>query len=137
MVTRFDASTPPQRGVDRIPDSLGAAPTAPRWRRESIREMQAFAGPKKPKAGHARRPGGVHPTTLALWQARLERVSATMNTSSSTALAFVALDPVAQTPPATPAPFEVAIGNRTIRVWPHRDVPELLRPVRALGQTAV
>jgi hypothetical protein len=35
-----------QRGLDRIPDSVGAAPTAPQLRRKSIREVQAFAGPK-------------------------------------------------------------------------------------------
>jgi hypothetical protein len=78
---------------------------------------------------------GVHPGTLALWRARLEKVPATTKkTSSSTALAFVALDPVARTPPATSVPFELAIGSRTIRVWPHFDVSELLRLVRALEE---
>ena len=36
----------PQRGHDRIPDSVGAAPTAPRLRRKSVHEIQVFAGPK-------------------------------------------------------------------------------------------
>jgi hypothetical protein len=77
---------------------------------------------------------GVHPGTLALWRARLEKVPTTTKTSSLTALAFLALDPVARTPPATPVPFELAIGSRTIRVWPHFDVSELLRLVRALEE---
>lgn len=71
---------------------------------------------------------GVHPGTLALWRARLEDAPAP---PASTALAFVALDPVARQA-STPVPFEVSVGGRTVRVWPHFDAAELTRLVRVL-----
>jgi hypothetical protein len=76
---------------------------------------------------------GVHPGTLALWRARLDDVA---TPPSSTALAFVALDPVARQA-ATPVPFEVGVrGDRTVRVWPHFDAAELARLVRVLEDLA-
>jgi hypothetical protein len=76
---------------------------------------------------------GVHPGTLALWRARLDDIA---TPPSSTALAFVALDPVVRQA-STPVPFEVCIGGgRTVRVWPHFDAAELTRLVRVLEELA-
>jgi len=74
----------------------------------------------------------VHPGTLALWRARLEDAP---TPPASTALAFVALDPVARQA-STPVPFEVSVGGRTVRVWPHFDAAELTRLVRVLEELA-
>jgi hypothetical protein len=77
---------------------------------------------------------GLHPGTLALWRARLEDAPAQ---PSSTALAFVALDPVVRQASATPVPFDVTVsGGRTVRVWPHFDAAELARLVRVLEELA-
>jgi hypothetical protein len=76
---------------------------------------------------------GVHHGTLALWRSRLGDGP---EQPSSTALAFVALDPVARQA-STPVPFEVAVvGGRSVRVWPHFDAAELARLVRVLEELA-
>jgi hypothetical protein len=79
---------------------------------------------------------GVHHGTLALWRSRLDGRSQPP-TSTSTALAFVALDPVMRPASNAPVPFEVAlVGGRAVRVWPHFDAAELVRLVRVLEELA-
>jgi hypothetical protein len=76
---------------------------------------------------------GVHPGTLALWRSRLGLEGAPP-VSSTTALAFVALEPVAR-PTQEPVPFDVNVaGGRTVRVWPRFDAAELARLVRVLEE---
>ena len=73
---------------------------------------------------------GVHPGTLALWRSRLEADPAP---ASTTALAFVALDPVARSSSA-PVPFDVTVGRCSVRVWPRFDGAEFARLVRVLEE---
>lgn len=76
---------------------------------------------------------GVHPGTLALWRSRLGLEGAPP-VSSTTALAFVALEPVTR-PTQEPVPFDVnVVGGRTVRVWPRFDAAELARLVRVLEE---
>jgi hypothetical protein len=72
---------------------------------------------------------GIQPGTLALWRSRLGPIE-TPSASSTTALAFIALEPVAR-PTQDPVPFDVNVtGGRSIRVWPRFDAAELARRQR-------
>lgn len=79
---------------------------------------------------------GVHPGTLALWRSRLEPVASppAPATPSATALAFVALEPVARAT-TDPVHFDVhLVRGRSIRVWPRFDAAELARLVQVLEE---
>lgn len=101
-----------------------------RWRR-LIAEFEASGLSQKEFASRH----GISSSVLSYWRRRLAREERPKpELPSHTAMAFVALEPVAR-PTQEPVPLDVnVVGGRTISVWPRFDAAELVRLVRVLEE---